>query len=252
MEKDQIIKYRFGLVGKDISYSFSQRYFSEKFKELNLHDHVYQNIDISTIERFREIIESNNIFKGLNVTIPYKEAILPYLDEIDAEAKEIGAVNTIKFLKNNKLKGYNTDVYGFEKSIDPFIEKKHKKALILGTGGASKAVKYVLNKMGLEVLFVSRNPRNKNTITYKDLSKSTMKAHAVIVNCTPVGTHPAIDDCPDIPYKYLSEKHVLFDLIYNPSQTLFLKKGLQKNAQVSNGLKMLELQAEKSWKIWNS
>jgi len=248
MEKNQKVNHKFGLVGKDIAYSFSRNYFFEKFKELRLEDHEYQNFDISAITSFSEMIAK----KGLNVTIPYKEEVLVYLDELDVEAKEIGAVNTIKFIKNNKLKGFNTDVYGFENSISSFLEKHHQKALILGTGGASKAVNFVLKKLGFEVLFVSRNPQNKNTISYQDLSESIMTSHTVIVNCTPIGTHPAIDECPHILYEYITSKHLLYDLIYNPSRTTFLKKGLEKSAKVCNGLRMLELQAEKSWEIWNS
>ncbi len=251
MEKDQKIKYRFGLVGKDISYSFSQQHFIKKFKALKLNDHAYQNFDISSIDGFSAMIAKAENLKGLNVTIPYKQAVIPFLDEMDAEAKEIGAVNTIKFLKNKRIKGYNTDVYGFEKSIRPFLEKTHQKALILGTGGASKAVNFVLKKLGIEVMFVSRTPEGDKAIAYKDLSAAIMTSHTIIVNCTPIGTHPRIDECPDIPYQYLTDKHVLYDLIYNPSTTLFLKKGQHKNTKICNGLKMLELQAEKSWEIWN-
>ena len=251
MEKDQKIKHRFGLVGKEISYSFSEQYFSKKFEALNLKDHLYQNFDISSSDNFADIIAKAENLKGLNVTIPYKEEVLAYLDEIDDEAKNIGAVNTIKIVGNNKLKGFNTDVYGFEKSINPFLGKQHKKALILGTGGASKAVNFVLNKLDMEVLFVSRNPKRENEISYTDLTESIISSYTVIVNCTPIGTHPAVDECPNIPYQYITSKHLLYDLIYNPSQTVFLKKGLAKKAQVSNGFKMLELQAEKSWEIWN-
>ncbi len=251
MEKDQKIKYRFGLVGRNISYSFSQRHFFEKFKELKLNDHAYQNFDISSIDRFSAMIAKVENLRGLNVTIPYKQTVIPFLDEMDAEAKEIGAVNTIKILKNRRLKGFNTDVYGFEKSISPLLDKTHQKALILGTGGASKAVNFVLKKLGIEVMFVSRTPKGDRAIAYKDLSATIMNSYTIIVNCTPIGTYPSIDECPAIPYQYLTDKHVLYDLIYNPSTTLFLKKGQQKNTKVCNGLKMLELQAEKSWEIWN-
>ena len=252
MEKDQKTTHRFGLVGKDISYSFSQQYFSKKFETLKLNDHSYQNFDISTIDDFSNSIANAENLKGLNVTIPYKEEVLTYLDEIDDEAKKIGAVNTIKILDKNKLKGFNTDVFGFEESLKPLLKKIHNKALILGTGGASKAVKYVLNKLGIEVLFVSRNPKSENEISYNELTESIVTSYTVIVNCTPIGTHPAIDECPKIPYEYLTPNHLLYDLIYNPSRTLFLKKGEEKCAQVSNGFKMLELQAEKSWEIWNA
>jgi len=251
MEKDQKIKHRFGLVGKDISYSFSQQYFSKKFDALNLKDHLYQNFDILSSDNFVDIIAKAENLKGLNVTIPYKEEVLEYLDEIDDEAKNIGAVNTIKILGNNKLKGFNTDVYGFEASLKPLLHKSHNKALVLGTGGASKAVRFVLNKLDIEVLFVSRNPKSQQEISYNDLTASIITSYTVIVNCTPIGTHPAIDECPNIPYQFITSNHLLYDLIYNPLRTLFLKKGLEKKAQVSNGFKMLELQAEKSWEIWN-
>ena len=251
MENDQKIKQRYGLVGKDISYSFSQQYFSKKFETLNLKDHLYQNFDISSCDNFADIIAKTENLKGLNVTIPYKEEVLEYLDEIDDEAKIIGAVNTIKILGNNKLKGFNTDVYGFEASLTPLLHKSHKKALVLGTGGASKAVNFVLSKLDIEVLFVSRNPKSQHEISYNDLTESIITSYTVIVNCTPIGTHPAVDECPNIPYQFITSNHLLYDLIYNPSKTVFLKKGLEKKAQVSNGFKMLELQAEKSWEIWN-
>ncbi len=243
--------FRFGLLGKNISYSFSQQYFSKKFESLGLKNHEYQNFDLATIESFADIVSKTDGLTGMNVTIPYKEVILTYLDEIDDEALKIGAVNTIKILENGKLKGYNTDVYGFEESLLPLLKKHHKKALILGTGGASKAVKYVLEKNSIGHLFVSRFPKNENEISYDNLTKSKLDEHSILVNCTPLGTHPAVEAFPNIPYKYLNTKHLLFDLIYNPPCTIFLKKGIEKGAKVANGLKMLELQAEKSWEIWN-
>jgi len=251
MEKDQKKMFRFGLVGENISYSFSQQYFSEKFKSLKLENYEYQNFDIATIDDFLATVSKIEGLKGMNVTIPYKEAILPYLDDIDKEAEKIGAVNTIKITNRFKLKGYNTDVYGFEESLLPFLEKRHKKALILGTGGASKAVKYVFEKNDIDVLFVSRSPKGEHEISYENLSKSILRAHTILVNCTPLGTHPAIDKSPNIPYQYLTSNHLLYDLIYNPSRTIFLKNGQEKGTQITNGLKMLELQAEKSWEIWN-
>ncbi len=243
--------FRFGLLGKDISYSFSQQYFSTKFESLQLENYEYKNFDIATIESFAGLVSKTDELAGMNVTIPYKEVILPYLDEIDEEALKIGAVNTIKILENGKLKGYNTDVYGFEESLLPLLKKHHKKALILGTGGASKAVKYVLEKNNIGFLFVSRFPENENEISYENVSKSILDEHAVLVNCTPLGTYPEVEAYPNLPYIYLNDKHLLFDLIYNPSRTVFLKKGMEKGAIVANGLKMLELQAEKSWEIWN-
>lgn len=251
MGRDQKIKHKYGLIGKDISYSFSERYFNEKFNNLNLENYEYQNFDINTIKKFTEIIQQTKNLSGLNVTIPYKEEVLDYLDEIDEEAADIGAVNTIKILKNGKLKGFNTDVYGFEYSINSLLNRHHKKALILGTGGASKAINFALQKLGIEILFVSRKPSKHNEISYNELSKDIIAANSIIINCTPIGTYPDIDDCPNIPYQYLNQKHLLYDLIYNPSQTKFLRKGLEKGCTITNGLKMLELQAEKSWEIWN-
>lgn len=252
MGRDQKIKYRYGLIGKDISYSFSETYFNEKFNELNLENYTYQNFDIKTIKNFTEIIRNTENLRGLNVTIPYKEEVKAYLDEIDEEAADIGAVNTIKILKNGKLKGFNTDVYGFKKSIVQHLRKHHQKALVLGTGGASKGIIFVLKKMNIEVLSVSRNPKKRDEISYENLTESIINEYTIIVNCSPVGTHPNIEECPNIPYKYISSKHLLFDLIYNPSRTLFLKKGLEKGSTICNGLQMLELQAEKSWEIWNA
>ncbi|PRX54161.1 shikimate dehydrogenase family protein [Flagellimonas meridianipacifica] len=243
------MKNRYGLLGKNISYSFSKGYFTEKFKLLGLHDHSYENFDIKTIEEFPSVLQESNL-KGLNVTIPYKESILSYLSEIDSDAKQIGAVNTIKFTENG-LKGFNTDAYGFQKSLEPFLKAYHKKALILGTGGASKAIRFVLNNLGLETQYVSRN-KQKDTLTYNQLDDSVLNEFTVIINCTPLGTFPDIDKKPDIPYEYLTNRHFLFDLVYNPSKTTFLKLGQEKDASICNGLKMLELQADRAWEIWNS
>lgn len=243
----------FGLLGKNISYSFSRGYFTEKFKKENRINCEYTNFDIPKIEDFSAIIKDNkNTISGINVTIPYKEKVLKYLDEIDIEAAEIGAINTIKILKNNKLKGFNTDVYGFENSLKPFLKNYHKKALILGTGGASKAVAYAFKKMNISYFFVSRNPENNTQISYQQLTEAILNSHHILVNCSPVGTFPNIEQSPDIPYQFLSEKHLLFDLIYNPSETAFLSEGKKRGATIKNGYQMLELQAEKSWEIWNS
>ena len=241
----------FGLLGRDISYSFSSGYFKEKFAELKLTNHQYQNFDIDSIQRFPELINQTKTLSGMNVTIPYKEEVIPFLDEIDSEAKEIGAVNTIKFLENGKLKGFNTDVFGFLNSIKPLLEKRHTKALILGTGGASKAVAFALQKLQIDFKFVSRNPSAEKEISYINLSEEIIISHTIIINCTPLGTFPETDLCPEIPYQFITSKHVLFDLIYNPSKTAFLKKGKEKGAKIKNGLEMLQLQAEKSWEIWN-
>jgi len=248
MAKTEKKENRFGLVGKDISYSFSQGYFSEKFDKLGLSNYSYENFDLPNISNFKELPNQKNL-KGLNVTIPYKEQVIPYLDDLDQEAKTIGAVNTIKFTKNG-LKGFNTDAYGFKKSITPNIRKHHKKSLILGTGGASKAIAYVFDTIGIDYIYVSRNP-SRTQLRYNDLDESVCNEYKIIVNCSPVGTHPNIKEKPNIPYQLLTSNHLLFDLIYNPSKTAFLKEGEQKGATIQNGYKMLELQAEKAWEIWN-
>ena len=245
-------RYKFGLVGKNISYSFSKKYFTEKFQKLGLETYKYRNYDIPDIEEFPFVIyQQEDEFQGFSVTIPYKQAILKYLDEVDVDAKKIGAVNTIKVTEDNRLIGYNTDVYGFQKSIEPLLKKHHKKALILGTGGASKAVAYALNKLDITYEFVSRNV-SENSLLYSILSQQVMEEYTIIINCTPLGTDPNIDDSPNIPYEFITEKHLLFDLIYNPSETKFLQEGKKRGAIIKNGLEMLELQAEKSWEIWNS
>lgn len=241
----------FGLLGKNIAYSFSRGYFSKKFEKLNLSDHTYKNFDLQQIANLPEEIKKEPFLSGMNVTIPYKEAVIPYLDKLDKTAEEIGAVNTIKFTKKAGLKGYNTDVFGFENSIKPFLKNHHKKALILGTGGASKAVAYAFKKNNITYKFVSRSPKADNQISYNDLTEEVMHAFNIIVNCTPIGTSPDIHLFPNIPYEFLSEKHLLFDLIYNPEVTAFLAKGLEKGAAIKNGYEMLALQAEESWRIWN-
>lgn len=250
MEKTEKNKFRFGLVGRDISYSFSRGYFTEKFSKLQLDNHSYENFDLEQIEEIKNVISNNPTIKGLNVTIPYKEVIIPFLNEYDSEAEKIGAVNTIKFTQKG-LVGYNTDVYGFQKTLEPLLKKHHKKALILGTGGASKAIAFVLDKLGIDFSFVSRSP-SKNQLSYTDLSTDVLYEYLVIINCTPLGTHPNIEQKPSIPYHDIGSKHLLFDLIYNPEKTAFLKEGESRGAQTCNGYGMLELQAEKSWEIWNS
>ncbi|MCD8439782.1 shikimate dehydrogenase family protein [Tenacibaculum finnmarkense] len=251
--EEKEVKKMYALVGKNISYSFSKGYFTNKFKELGLETSEYVNFDIQSIEELSaKIKENKTILKGMNVTIPYKLDVFNFLDEIDKKARKIGAVNTIKISKKGKLIGFNTDVYGFKKSLKPLLKNHHKKALILGTGGASKAVAYVLKKLGITYYFVSRNPKGKKEVSYQSLSKETIETHHLIINCTPLGTHPNIKDCPDIPYQFIGKKHLLFDLIYNPEITTFLNKGQEKNAAIKNGLEMLEQQAEKAWRIWNN
>ncbi|MFY7670174.1 shikimate dehydrogenase family protein [Tenacibaculum sp. MEBiC06402] len=250
MEIDENVKL-FGLLGRNISYSFSRGYFAEKFDLLELTNHKYVNFDLHQIDELPLLIDKHKEqLIGFNVTIPYKEEVIPFLDKIDKKAAKIGAVNTIRITKSGKLKGYNTDYYGFKKSLEPYLNKLHKKALILGTGGASKAVAFALKNMDIEVCFVSRKKEKNNTITYDELNGEIIKDYLLIINCTPLGTHPNIENCPDIPYDYLGVNHILYDLIYNPAKTLFLKKGEENGAVIKNGLEMLELQAEKAWRIW--
>lgn len=243
---------KFGLLGKDISYSFSRKYFSEKFEKLGLKDYKYFNFDIPEIEEFPFLLyHREDEYRGINVTIPYKEAVIKYLDEVSEEAQKIGAVNTIKVTDDNRLVGYNTDFYGFQKSIEPFIKSHHKKALILGTGGASKAIAYALKTMGVEYKFVSRSV-SENGFLYSLLNQQIMEEYTVIINSSPVGTHPNVNEAPNIPYEFITKNHLLFDLIYNPEETKFLREGKERGATIKNGNQMLELQAEKSWEIWNS
>ncbi|OBY62168.1 shikimate dehydrogenase [Polaribacter vadi] len=241
----------YGLLGKNISYSFSRGYFTDKFEKLKLKKSKYVNFDLQNIEDFPTIIDENEHLKGINVTIPYKEEIIPFLSKIDKTAKKIGAVNTIKFTKRGNLKGYNSDVVGFENSLIPLLKKHHKRALILGTGGASKAIAYALKRNDIKYKFVSRNPEGKKEISYNSLTKEVMEKHTIIINSTPLGTFPDIDKCPNIPYQFITKNHILYDLIYNPAISTFLSKGKEKEAITKNGLQMLELQAEESWRIWN-
>lgn len=245
---------KFGLIGYPLGHSFSKNFFNEKFQSENI-DAEYVNFEIPTIDDLPKVIASNPNLAGLNVTIPYKEKVISFLDELDKDAAAIGAVNVIRIehTRNNKVKltGYNSDVIGFSRSIEPLLETYHKKALILGTGGASKAINHALKTLGLETLFVSRSRHNDNTVTYEELTPEMMDEYKVIVNCTPVGMYPKADQCPDIPYGCLTPRHLLYDLLYNPSTTLFMKKGEDQGAVVKNGLEMLLLQAYGSWDIWN-
>jgi shikimate dehydrogenase len=239
----------YGLVGKNIAYSFSRNYFAEKFAADNITDSMYVNFDIDTIAEFAKIIRKNPNLKGLNVTIPYKEKIIPFLDDLSGTAREIGAVNTIKIYPNGILKGFNTDEYGFRKSIEPLLQPHHKKALILGTGGASKAVAFALKKLNIDCLFVSRN-KTENTLIYNDLNEQIVNCQ-IVINTTPIGTFPNIEKCPEIPYEAFTSQHIAYDLIYNPAETLFLKNAAANGSQTKNGLEMLQLQAKKAWEIWN-
>ena len=240
----------FGLIGKSLSHSFSRSYFEKKFIENELNDHFYKNFELETIEQFSNVLKTQNL-KGLNVTNPYKESIIPFLDELSIEAKEIGAVNCINIV-NGKTIGYNTDAYGFGQSIKPFLDTTHGRALILGTGGASKAVAYALKKIGVEVFFAtSSNKKNTNTFFYDEINEGMMSAFKLIINTTPLGLYPNINEAPALPYHLFTDKHLAYDLIYNPEQTLFLKQAKEKGAVTINGLSMLHLQAQKSWEIWN-
>ncbi|WP_299368627.1 shikimate dehydrogenase [Winogradskyella sp.] len=243
-------KLKFGLVGKNISYSFSRGYFADKFEHEEL-PHSYVNFDIQHIEELNAIIKTTPGLKGLNVTIPYKEAVIPMLDDLNKRARKIGAVNTIRITRYQKLIGYNTDYYGFKNSLKPYLKKYHKRALILGTGGASKAIAYALKKLKIQYDYVSRHEKEGVKFLYSDLTDDIISSYHIIINCTPIGTFPNVNECPDIPYDAITEKHILYDLIYNPEQTKFLSCGDIKGATTINGLEMLKLQAEKSWDIWN-
>lgn len=245
---------KYGLLGYPLGHSFSRDFFNRKFQDENI-DAEYLNFEIPEIGFAKEIILENLELCGLNVTIPYKQLIIPYLNDLSEEAQAIGAVNVIRITRNGKklhLKGFNSDVIGFVKSIQPLLEPHHKKALILGcTGGASKAVRYGLEtKLNLEVKGVSRRPSESN-ITYKDVTPELLEEYTVIVNCTPSGMYPHVNECPELPYEALTSKHLLYDLIYNPEETLFLQKGAQQGAKIKNGMEMLLLQAIASWEIWN-
>ncbi len=244
---------KYGLIGFPLGHSFSISYFNEKFENENI-DAKYENFEIPKIEALPEVLDSNPDLKGLNVTIPYKEKVISYLDSISPEARAIGAVNVIRVTRKGEkiiLKGFNSDVIGFTKSIEPMLEKFHKKALILGTGGASKAINYGLKSLGLETLFVSRSTKGKDCILYQDITPEMMQEYNVIVNCTPLGMYPHTDECPQLPYEAMNMKTILYDLIYNPDETLFMKRGAEHGATTKNGLEMLLLQAFASWEFWN-
>jgi len=240
----------FGLIGKNISYSFSENYFTTKFKDLNIQDCSYSTFDIQSISELESILKNNPNLKGLNITIPYKEEILPLLHKISKKARQIKAVNCIKISKKGTLKGYNTDCLGFKKSIKPLLKKHHTNALLFGTGGASKAIEFALKELNINVTYVSRT-KSKKGLTYSELDKKTLQNHQILINCTPLGTFPDVDKCLDIPYNFITASHIVFDLIYNPAETLFLKKAAQQGATINNGYDMLVFQAEKSWEIWN-
>jgi len=245
----------YGLIGNPLSHSFSKEYFDDKFEKENITYCEYKLFQIETLNELQTLISNHRHLKGLNVTIPFKQKVINKLDYIDDTARNIGAVNCIKIHRDSKnifLKGYNTDAFGFEASITPFLKSHHNKAIILGTGGGAKAIAYVLDKKGIDYVFVSRNPYDCKHIRYKILHEKMIEEHLLLINATPVGMYPDVSLFPDIPYKYITEKHLLFDLIYNPGKTLFLQKGEVRGATIVNGLEMLYLQADRAWEIWNT
>lgn len=239
---------QFGLIGRNISYSFSKSYFAEKFKNENIVDAVYNVFDLKQIDEVEKVFETEGLI-GFNVTIPYKQEIIPFLDELSPEAKSIGAVNTV-LIKDGKRIGHNTDCYGFHHSLEPLLESHHKKALVLGNGGAAKAVYYILDLLQIKYKIVSR-AKSDNYLTYEELDEEVINNHQIIINCSPVGTFPNVENSPSLPYQLINEKHLLYDLIYNPPLTKFLENGKNQGAKIKNGHEMLILQAEKAWDIWN-
>lgn len=237
---------KFGLIGRNISYSFSKKYFEQKFQKLLLNNYSYEIFDIENLDPISEIFKTEHL-NGLNVTIPYKEKIIPFIDELSEEAQEIGAINCIS-IKNGKTKGYNTDAFGFEKTLLLHKKEIQKTAIILGNGGAAKAVKFVLKKNNIPYITVSRNTE----INYENLSENLVKENLIIIQCTPVGTFPNVEDCVKFPFDAISENHLIIDLIYNPEYSKFIKNCAEKGAKTANGLYMLEQQAEKAWEIWNT
>lgn len=244
---------KFGLIGFPLSHSFSKKFFTKKFEEENIIACEYELYPIERVELLPELIARNQELEGINVTIPYKLGVIQYLNEIDEAAEQIGAVNCIAIKRRADqlfLKGYNTDAYGFEESLVPMLEAQHTKALVLGDGGAAKAVKYVLNKLGIPFQSVARKP-GVDIILYKDVTDELLEDYTILINTTPLGMSPDYNTCPDIPYAALSSNHLAYDLVYNPEETMFLKKAKEQGAKIKNGLEMLHLQAERSWDIWN-
>ncbi len=255
----------YGLIGDPLGHSFSEKYFTQKFKKMGIMDCKYKTFPMKDLGELPELLNEFPDLVGLNVTLPYKVAVLPYMDDLDPAASNIGSVNTIKIYKNThaghrsamrkdnfRLVGYNTDAYGFEKALLPFLKSYHKDALIIGTGGAAKAVGYIFKKLGIERTFISRNPKNDFYFNIKDFTEDDFNKVSIVVNASPLGMHPHPKTYPPIPYHVFTPKHLLFDLVYNPNDTLFMKKGKEAGAVVTNGLKMLHYQAEKSWDIWNN
>ncbi len=240
----------FGLIGYPLSHSFSKKYFTEKFEREGLADCSYELFPITSIDELPGILKLHPELEGLNVTVPYKQLVLPYLDSSANIPDELQACNCIK-IKEGKLIGYNADCFGFEKSFVPLLKPHLTKVLVLGKGGATAAVIFVLKKLGIGYSIVSRKQNEESTITYDDIDEKLIKENLVIINTTPLGMYPKTEECPHIPYQYITDKHLLYDLVYNPAETLFLKKGKERGAIVKNGEEMLVLQAEESWRIWN-
>jgi len=245
----------YGLIGQTLTHSFSEIYFREKFKKENISDCDYKLFPIESVYEIKDLLKIFPNLNGLSVTIPFKEKVIDVLDFVDETAQKVGAVNAIKIIKENDktiLKGYNTDIYGFSKTLEPYIQNHEIKALVLGTGGAAKAVEFVLNQLNIKHIFVTRPPfKNENSIFYSELNAQIIEEHKLIINTTPIGMFPEINFFPTIPYDYITKNHILYDLIYNPEETQFLKFGKFKKATLINGLKMLHLQAEKAWEIFN-
>lgn len=238
------------MIGYPLSHSFSKKYFSDKFRREHIIDCAYENYPLPSLEGFTDLISRVAGMEGLNVTIPHKQQIIPLIDGLDPAAREIGAVNTLRF-RNGKITGYNTDVIGFERSLVPLLDGRDQKALVLGTGGASKAIAFALKRLNISFLFVSREKRSADSLRYRDLEEDIVRTSTLVVNTTPVGTSPNVDQAPPFPYDFIGSGHLLYDLVYNPAETLFLKKGKARGARVKNGYEMLELQANASWEIWN-
>lgn len=241
---------QYGLIGYPLGHSFSRRFFNEEFFPEHHIEAEYLNFEIERAEQLLDVVREHPMLRGLNCTIPHKQAIIPLLDEISPEAEEIGAVNVIR-IREGRMKGFNSDIIGFMDSIRPLLESHHRRALVLGSGGASKAIWAGLKRLGIEPTQVSRRS-DGGALTYGDLTQEVMAEHEVIVNCSPVGMFPHVDECPGIPYEMLTPRHLLYDLVYNPTETLFMKKGSAAGAKVKNGLEMLRLQALASWKFWNT
>ena len=244
---------QYGLIGHPLGHSFSRRFFTEKFDREGI-DAEYLNFDLESIDLLPQILAEHPDLQGLNVTIPYKQAVIPYLDELSDEARAIGAVNVVRIARSSTrtiLKGFNSDIIGFMDSIRPLLKPHHRKALVLGTGGASKAICCGLEKLGLEWRYVSRRASSPSVLTYAEITPSILAEFTVIVNCTPLGMSPRLDSCPELPYRALTPDHLLYDLVYNPEETLFMHQGRRQGATVKNGLEMLHLQALASWKFWN-